>query len=157
MPKSRKEAEQMVGELMAPYDSNRPGATAEAFWDWYVIGGRWTGEHDGFDSETDIRNYEVCRICKGTGDRGDYDDEKMRNWHRGCNSCRGTGLSHTWETAPHPGDIMELDKVSDSMTAFAVLVNGEYRETDDTKSLKEYLKRTFKITTGVLVTVDCHD
>lgn len=43
-------------------------------WDWWQIGGRWTGELDGdYDPRQDIENQEWCNICDGTGNRSDME------------------------------------------------------------------------------------
>ena len=42
-------------------------------WDWYSIGGRWTGLFDPkYKPEEDPQNMEVCDLCKGTGDRSGW-------------------------------------------------------------------------------------
>jgi hypothetical protein len=38
------DVEKLITEVMAPFDENNEDAY-HAFWDWYVIGGRWAGEH----------------------------------------------------------------------------------------------------------------
>jgi len=41
-----------------------------AKWDWWEIGGRWTGELDSkYDPRKDPRNIVPCSLCDGTGDR----------------------------------------------------------------------------------------
>jgi len=42
-------------------------------WDWWAIGGRWTGafHKEDYDPRTDERNIEVCRLCSGSGARTD--------------------------------------------------------------------------------------
>jgi hypothetical protein len=72
-------------------------------WDWYAIGGRWSGFFLlGYDICADRRNYETCFICGGTGTRPGcvYEDDAFRQptpaGHpvigTGCNSCHGTGF-----------------------------------------------------------------
>ncbi len=36
--------EETIDQIMHPFDENNPDSY-HAFWDWYVIGGRWAGEH----------------------------------------------------------------------------------------------------------------
>lgn len=38
--------DELVAEVLAPYSDGKE-------WDWYQIGGRWTGTLDGYDPETD--------------------------------------------------------------------------------------------------------
>lgn len=61
-------------------------------WDWYQIGGRWSGVLDGYDPETDQKNIVTCNLCGGTGKRPDM---AVMN---GCNGCRGTGKHVEWPT-----------------------------------------------------------
>ena len=59
-------------------------------WDWYQVGGRWEGELvEGYDAKDDVRNYEKCYLCEGTGLRNDEIGEKDRakNPDYGCNGC----------------------------------------------------------------------
>lgn len=37
--------EDAIKEIMAPFDENNEDECSNSFWDWYVIGGRWAGEH----------------------------------------------------------------------------------------------------------------
>ncbi len=66
-----------VDQLLAPYDENgtcfreADGERPASRWDWWVIGGRWTGMFSDYDGEQDPRNYSVCDLCGGTGTRPD--------------------------------------------------------------------------------------
>ena len=58
-------------------------------WDWYQIGGRWTGMLvPYYDPEKDSANRETCTLCNGTGKRADMPGQDK------CNGCAGTGI-HT--------------------------------------------------------------
>jgi len=58
-----------VEDLLAPYDENIIH-NPDSKWDWWVIGGRWTGKlDDDYDPYTDPRNIVSCTLCGGTGDR----------------------------------------------------------------------------------------
>jgi len=169
LPKDTENVRETVEDIMAPYQEEHSN---NGFWDWYSIGGRWTGVHDGYDASQDIRNYAICNMCYGTGIRTDL-VEKTGEVHakacRGCNSCSGRGVRREWDNTPHPGDIMELDKVKDSMSCFMLLVYKD-EETEIVKfkdftyllgeqsgeSVKKYLKDNFDIIDGYLVTVDYH-
>jgi hypothetical protein len=124
-----------VSTLMAPYDENREVETRcedgefysynpQGWWDWYQIGGRWTGHLDGYNPETDPRNVEPCDICNGTGTRDwssvNWDESRsgttLEAWIatcNGCNGCHGTGTRTTWPTqwAEYPGDVARLGDV----------------------------------------------
>lgn len=58
-------------------------------WDWFVIGGRWTGQLDGYEVENDERNYKSCWLCNGTGFRSDLLGQNIRleTPSYTCNSC----------------------------------------------------------------------
>ncbi len=86
-----------------------------AKWDWWSIGGRWTGHFAiNYDPSEDRRNYKQCFICHGTGTRADtvyketdiYCRQPTPAGHpvigRGCNCCRGTGweFKHASEFVP---------------------------------------------------------
>jgi len=70
-------------------------------WDWWTIGGRWTGHLSiGYELVADRDNYERCWLCNGSGTRADGMDcshcrESSLAGHpvvgRGCNACGGTG------------------------------------------------------------------
>lgn len=52
-----------TGIILSTYNPNSK-------WDWYVIGGRWTGLFDNkYDPRKDPRNLKKCEFCNGTGDR----------------------------------------------------------------------------------------
>ena len=50
-------ASKFVESVLAPYKENYDG---EGWWDWYQIGGRYTGRHDpNYAPEKDKRNIEA--------------------------------------------------------------------------------------------------
>lgn len=66
-------------------------------WDWYTIGGRWTGYLDftGYNPDEDPVNFETCNLCGGSGKRNDALGKEARanNPNYSCNGCNGTGKS----------------------------------------------------------------
>jgi hypothetical protein len=97
-------------------------------WDWYSIGGRWTGVLSDYDPQKDTDNIETCYLCSGTGQRPDAD-------YKSCNGCEGKGtrlkLSSRWKK--YEGDIAPLSKLSvplpDAMRPFAILTpDGKWHE-----------------------------
>lgn len=59
---------------------------SNAKWDWWTVGGRWTGFlTPKYDPADDPNNYEICFLCEGTGQRN---DEIVQGK---CNGCNGTG------------------------------------------------------------------
>ena len=84
--KSRSDAQTKAEEFLEPYGDSK-------VWDWYQIGGRWSGTLTGYDPETDPKNIEQCTLCNGTGTRTDG-----MGGPRGCNGCGGKGKSVSWPT-----------------------------------------------------------
>lgn len=97
--------EAAVEQAMGPDEDNG------GFWDWYQIGGRWTGTFDGYDPGKDPDNLETCELCGGTGERTD------RSVANGCNSCNGTGTVEKWPTRwkQHPGDVIPIENLTEEM------------------------------------------
>ena len=99
---------------------NAMGAHEDAggFWDWYQIGGRWTGALDGYDPDKDERNVEECEWCHGTGVRRDVvgvaNGMAQKQW---CNGCDGKGKKVKWPTqwAAHPGDIAPIESLTEEV------------------------------------------
>lgn len=114
-----------VAEAMGPSEESGNG-----FWDWYQIGGRWTGLFDGYEPEKDPKNTETCAQCGGSGRR---DDElgkaaRERDPSYTCNGCGGKGERPTWPTqwGIHDGDIIPLDSVTEEQFKkfYRVVIEG---------------------------------
>lgn len=91
-----------LSRILAPYKEDQN----ETKWDWWVIGGRWSGYFTpGYDPFNDPDNLEVCGCCAGTGVRKDsiavnagmhtkiinkpgHPRHGQKGW---CNACDGTG------------------------------------------------------------------
>lgn len=88
--------------------------------DWWQVGGRWTGVLSEYDPEKDERNVETCRFCAGTGKRGDaiaaLNPDQMKALN-GCNGCKGTGRELKWPTqwVPFEGDVQPTEKITPEM------------------------------------------
>lgn len=80
-------------------------------WDWWVVGGRWTGVLDGYDPSTDPENWEVCFICGGTGMRMDRLGLSARAEDPSytCNGCQGKGKSLAFSFKHYPGDMQPVE------------------------------------------------
>lgn len=80
------------------------------FWDWYQVGGRWTGHLSGYDPDKDPSLSEVCWLCSGGGLRNDALglQTRARNPEYTCNGCSGTGRQQMWPTQwpRHDGDVL---------------------------------------------------
>ena len=133
-----------VTKIMAPFNENPPEEakvdSLPPFWDFWQIGGRWTGAHDpSYIPEDDPRNHETCFLCGGTGFRRDDAGEKARERDPTytCNGC-GTydnetkawkhilptpGVAIKWPTqwVRFGGDVAKFGDVPDDFTAARVI------------------------------------
>jgi len=150
-------------------------------WDWWVIGGRWTGQLDAdYDPRKDPANLVKCVICKGTGDRegwvsynesGErvFSDEQAEHCN-GCNGCMGTGSSVNWTLKDYDKDIRLLSEVeiTDDVIPFGIITpDGEWHQraemgwfamtsnenNDWDKEARELLE---KYKHCIAVVIDCH-
>lgn len=105
----------LVEALMEPHNESDDGESG--WWDWYQIGGRWTGHLTGYDPSADPANIEKCDLCRGTGVRRDM---TVAN---GCNGCAGRGHRAKWPTnwKAHYGDVAALSAVTDWADSLAVV------------------------------------
>ena len=105
-------------------------------WDWWCIGGRWTGHLAGYDPADDPANYETCWLCQGTGKRNDAlgQAERERDPSYGCNGCNGEGKKLKFPTQlKNEGNVTTagqlLSEWTIEKTPFAVLTSdGEWHE-----------------------------
>jgi hypothetical protein len=90
-------------------------------WDWYSIGGRWSGVLDDYNPADDPNNVEQCWLCNGTGMRNDAlgQQERLKNPDYTCNGCSGKGSKTKWPTdwKQYSGDIQPSDKVASLIKA----------------------------------------
>lgn len=101
----------------------RTTSNPNAKWDWYVVGGRFTGVLDGYDPTADPENWETCRLCHGTGQRTDMVVEC------GCNLCHGSGRALKDRLKRHAGDTRPVSELPPDYTPYAVVTPlGEWYE-----------------------------
>jgi hypothetical protein len=104
--------EQAVESAMGPHEDSG------GFWDWYQIGGRYTGILSGYDPSADPANHFPCMWCDGTGTTtstvGANYPEYLPRVGQHCIQCNGTGSMKHFPTswAPHAGDAMPLVQVT---------------------------------------------
>lgn len=108
--------EPVLSTLLAPYDEQGEWGRDGSRWDWYTVGGRFTGLLDAtYEPDKDPRNLQTCQMCGGTGDRASFRGEPRHNQHpSGCNGCitgadgKATGIEVKWPTqwAPVDTDVM---------------------------------------------------
>lgn len=105
-------------------------------WDWYEIGGRWTGQLDGYEPDKDPINYEKCDLCEGTGVREDMEVKD------GCNACAGKGVRLKWQFAPHENDVMPLADCIEAVKRYGGHTGAKIKEYE--KHEKEAVRKSEK-------------
>lgn len=118
LPRGTVDFERVIAQLMKPHEGDE--------WDWYQVGGRWTGELSGYKPEQDPANVEECEQCGGTGFRSDLLglSQRAEDPTYTCNGCgtwnaetklwahgeHGPGRRLKWATqwAGHTGDILPV-------------------------------------------------
>ena len=112
-----------------------------AKWDWWVIGGRWTGYLGGVDPCKNPLNFETCFLCQGTGKRDDHlgQQARLENPAYTCNGCEGSGkkLKHAPKWVKEASDtqvIMDIqkenrDKIHEHF--YSILVDGVWHTQGD--------------------------
>ncbi|MBU6231370.1 hypothetical protein KGP36_01775 [Patescibacteria group bacterium] len=137
--------EKHVNKLLAAHEEDENGG----HWDWFQIGGRWTGVLADYDPATDPRNTEICSQCGGTGIRTDrpemvskviegvdsFGEERVNHPRLGqtgwCNGCDGRGTRSVWPTnfQRYPGDVMQISKLPKQPTPHALVTpDGRWQE-----------------------------
>lgn len=175
IPKSTEFAdlEATLEPILAPFEESYDEDTERhhGFWDWWSIGGRWTGVWSGYDPKEDPSNLNFeCRLCAGTGIRTDFDPS---GWP--CNGCSGNGWHVKWPTewVKHPGDIVPVSYLLDTpglQIPYRIVVpdgpcvakdewNGEkYIKTCPPDEWPAYVKDLLNpYRTASIAVVDCHD
>lgn len=125
VPADEAEPEKAAAALLAPYDENGCAYSDGSRWDWWQVGGRWTGSLDGYDPRTDPSNIVRCNLCGGTGTRTDI------VVHDGCNGCQGSGVRLVWPTnfQHHAGDIQPVRNIPEGFVPAAVVTpDGQWHE-----------------------------
>jgi len=110
IPDDAEDIDAAVTAAMEPYleEWDEETEAHTGWWDWWTIGGRYSGRLDGYDPTTNPENSEPCTLCDATGIRKDM---AILN---GCNGCAGTGTAQKWPTrwAFHPGDIGTVAQIT---------------------------------------------
>jgi len=156
-----KEVEQGYDE-----DGNSYWYNPEGFYDWYQIGGRWTGAHDkNFKPSDDENNLEDCQHCDGTNsideplivDTDSLEDESNTEIAASCPHCNNKGKVLKWPTqwARFHGDIISVEKAADDLKCCTLIVDDEVWHEQEDRTVKQILKE-YGITSGYLITIDYH-
>lgn len=180
-PRNKKHAEAILSHMLSSYHEET--GSKNAFYDFYSIGGRWTGAHDDYDPASNPLNYKACWLCNGSGVRPNTDCSHSRGCNgcshsRGCNGCGGTGMELNWPTefVFHQGDMMSVEeakKLKPELDAYTLIIapTGK-RKRPQIVHMEKWDGKTFvqtgfdgqvfpclkkkKISGGYLITLDYH-
>lgn len=187
VPESRIALEKVINSQLARYDEQLEIefvrdeehdeeylTNPEGFWDWWQIGGCWTGIHDDYDPADDDQNYVPCRHCGGTGFRSDALGQEYREKDPSytCNACgiqtesgwihgrKGPGMELVWPTnfASYAGNVCTVESLPDDFLCYMLVVNGEaFHIENGSQILVKSKLAELGIGSGYLVTVDYHN
>ena len=95
-----------LAKLLEPHGDGRE-------WDFYQVGGRFSGLFDGYEPEKDAVNMEACEYHQAGPN---------------CPYCKGTGTTVKWPTrwAEHDGDQMPVAQLAEAhlKAAYAVVCDS---------------------------------
>lgn len=127
VPDGEEAFEERLAAVLAPHEEGMDGG--HELWDWWALGGRWSGTLSGYDPYTDPVNQKRCWLCDGTKLRNDELGKQAReaNPEYTCNGCSGTGLMtvHPSEFVPHDGNVSKFSDLGDVMKPFVLIANGQ--------------------------------
>lgn len=93
---------------MAPFNENEEMFRDGSRWDWYQIGGRYTGLLSAYDPYEDPANQEICDLCNGTGKRTDSVADANPKLKEKCNGCAGEGHRLKFSLNEFQGDVVQV-------------------------------------------------
>jgi hypothetical protein len=93
-----------IDEMLAPYQENDEWGADGTRYDWYAVGGRFTGLLDRYDPTTDERNYSPCEYCEATGVTTQAVADKYPAYQKGVGKpCIQCAVSSSGKPKPRPG------------------------------------------------------
>lgn len=100
--------DETVERLLAPYDENNEWFKDGSRWDWWVIGGRFTGALTGYNPYTDPDNLHPCKWCEETGSItasiAEIYPAYAEHVGKKCFQCDGTGQQVRHRLKKYAGD-----------------------------------------------------
>lgn len=147
IPPATPDVQMKVAELLAPYDENGEAFADTSRWDWWQIGGRYSGQLVGHKWWMESAQYTPCKFCDGTGTRDDTVgrmNPMPREHHEdsdgccpfpiigtGCNACHGTGMQAPFggPREHFEGDIVPIARIREDFRPYAVVTpDGQWHE-----------------------------
>lgn len=153
-------------------------------WDWWQIGGRWSGTLTGYNPARDMSNEEKCFHCMGSGLRpkdlpkqyvvqtSDGDITLRPPGDIPCHICHGVGWRMSWSTewSPYGGDVQrirDLDVDDEGKIPFAIVTPDRIWHQDTNQFAKDGSKEKVawlktardilnKNRSSFCAVVDCH-
>jgi hypothetical protein len=100
--KEKEEYENQVNDILESFKEH---------YDWFQIGGRWSGNLGNSNPEDNPDNWETCSICNGTGMRNDELGKETRKENpaytcNGCSTIDSNG-NMVYQDPKHPGQRMK--------------------------------------------------
>jgi hypothetical protein len=91
--------------LLKPFDENGEWFARGSRWDWWVVGGRFTGILDpSYDPDKDERNYSPCEYCEATGVTTQAVADKYPAYQEHVGKpCIQCAVDHDGKPKPFPG------------------------------------------------------
>lgn len=136
-------AHDVVERAMEPHRENYDVDPVTGTWDWWQLGGRYTGSFTAYDPTKDPANMEACDLCGGTGDRAKYRNEPpLHPDMKSCNGCAGMGVRVKWPTQwlDYEGDVTTpAQALASGAKCFALVMDGEFTERRPYDRVKEEL------------------
>lgn len=128
------------------------------WWDFYHIGGRWTGLLDGYDPLSDPDNTEKCEFCDETGKCPEL--ERVLGTDKCPDPDCVNGRKPKWPIGwkRHSGDVIPVERLTEEQLAKfdAVVVDVRYKDDlGENFPTLDWLKSTHKGFFAVVV--DNHD
>lgn len=120
-----------IGEILKPWDENNDEVSVDRTedgetwrhnpngqWDFWSLGGRWSGVWSDYEPKKDPANHEPCWLCAGTGLRNDYlgQEARAQNPDYTCNGCSEgprPGVALKWPTQWAPREDANVIPVAD--------------------------------------------
>lgn len=134
-----------VFDLVSRYQETDEWGEDGTRYDWYQVGGRFTGLFDQYDPIADEANYATCKFCEGTGTTtqavADQYPAYLEHVGKPCIQCNVghggeqklfPGRSLNFQFEPHAGDVVPARNIDiermRGIPSVIVTPDGEWHE-----------------------------